>query len=209
MSGRLVTVATFENSTQAQVAKLALEAQGIRAILGDEMTVDLFWTLSNAISGVKVQVLEADADRAVQILERELGPDDDGEVDEEQLAAEAESAAREEEQAGAAEVGPASVRASAPEPPQPAGTAALPAEDAGPPPAERDWYARGLFFVAWFGLVLPPVAFIALYFFLNAAFGSGPISARGRFNLFVGGVVTSLGLCMSSIVCCGLGGAFR
>jgi hypothetical protein len=107
MAGRLVTIATFENATQAQVAKNALEAEGIRAVLGDEMTVDLFWNLSNAIGGVKVQVLEENADRAVEILERELGPDEGGEVDEEQLAAAASASAREGEEERAAEAGPA------------------------------------------------------------------------------------------------------
>lgn len=204
MSDRLVTVATFENTTQAQVAKIALEAEGIKAVLGDEMTVDLFWNLSNAIGGVKVQVLSSDADRAMEILERELGPDDGEEIDEEQLAAEAESAAREGDRT--AEVNTAPV----PTPTKPDAVASsLATEDPETPLSERDWYARGLFFLAWIGLGFPPVAFIALYFFLNAAFGSGILTGRGRYNLFVGGLVTAPGLCFSGLFCCGVGGAFR
>ena len=187
MAGKLVTVATFENATQAQVARNALEAEGIRAALGDEMTVDLFWNLSNAIGGVKVQVLEENADRAVEILERELGPDEGGEVDEEQLAAEAEAAAREGEEERVAEAGPTPI----PTPPRPDAVATPSAE--GAEPSERDWYARGLFFIGWIALAFPPAWFFALYFFLNAAFGAGSLSPRGRYNLLVGGVVTALG----------------
>ena len=187
MAGRLVTIATFENTAQAQVAKIALEAEEIPAVLGDEMTVDLFWNLSNAIGGVKVQVLEEDAERAVEILERELGPDGSGSIDEEQLASEAEAAAREDEDP-VAETSPGSVPAL----PKP-DASAVPPEKEEPPPSDRDWHARGLFFIAWIALAFPPVWFFALYFFLKAAFGAGPISPHGRYNLFVGGMVTALG----------------
>jgi hypothetical protein len=205
MAGKLITIATFENTTEAQVAKNALEAEGIRAVLGDEMTVDLFWNLSNAISGVKVQVLEDDAERALAVLEKELGPDEGGEVDQEQLAAEAEAAPREDEDARTAETNAAPVPAA----PKPEAAATPPAEDTVPLPSERDWYARGLFFIAWLGLGFPPVAFVALYFFLNAAFGTGTLSPRGRYNLLVGGLITALGMCFACFLCAGLGGAFR
>lgn len=197
MAGRLVTIATFENSTQSQVAKNALEAEGISAVLGDQMTVDLFWNLSNAIGGVKVQVLEEDVERAVAVLEKELGPAE--KIDEEELAAEAEAALPEE----GAEPPPKTVPASGA---NPSGAPAPP--DDIPPLSDRDWHARGLFFVAWFGLAVPPIAFVALYFFLNAAFGRGELSPRGRYNLFVGGVLTAIGMCIAGALCISVGGGF-
>jgi hypothetical protein len=178
MGDRLVTVATFDGPTQAQLARGVLADAGIRAVLTDEETVSLFWHLSNAVGGIKVQVMEADADRAVAALEAALGPDGDADP--------AVTAAAETED----------------EPPAPPPTAAAVAavEDApAPPPGSREDYARRLFFAAWFGLALPPIWFFALYLFLNAAFGEGELTPRGRYNLLVGGFVTALGLPMAFI----------
>jgi hypothetical protein len=175
MGTRLVTIATFDQAAQARLAQNALREAGIQVAVSDEAIVAMDWLLSNAVGGIKVQVREEDAERAVTVLERDLGPGTDGEVDEEQLAAEAEAAAPEDE----------------PEPPaRPTPALAAPPEEV-PPIAHgsRENYARRLFFAAWLGLVVPPVAFFALYLFLNAAFGEGELSPRGRYNLLVGGLV--------------------
>src|SRR5262245_48491290 len=95
MSGRLVTIATFDQPAKARLAQNELTAAGIRATVADESTVALDWLLGNAIGWVKVQVLEEDAERAVAVLEETLGTDE--EVDEEKLAAEAEAAGPEDE----------------------------------------------------------------------------------------------------------------
>ena len=77
-------------------------------------------------------------------------------------------------------------------------------------PRSREDYARGLFFIAWLGLAFPPVAFVTLYFLIHAAFGDGPLSPRGCYNLFVGGFLTFIALCFALVMVCGgcLGGFF-
>lgn len=200
MADRLVTIATFDQVAQAYIAKNALEAAGIQASITDEETVGMLWTISTAVGGVKVIVREEDAERAVAVLENELGPDEGGEIDQKQLAVEAEAAMPEEEE----------TPVSAPDSPAREGiSSTLPVTDDYPPLSERDEYARRLFFTAWLGIGCFPLAFVALYFFLNAAFGSSPLSARGRYNLIVGGSVTVGALCLSLLICAGLGGAFR
>lgn len=179
MADRLVTIATFDAPTQAQIARGALEDAGIDAVLTDENTVTLFWSLSNAVGGIKVQVREADAERAVAVIEEALGPDEV--VDPEELATEAEAAVREDE----TEL-PDDRHA-------PANTATTDGAFA-PAPGSREDYARRLFFAAWLTMVVPPLPFYALYLFLNAAFGEGELSPRGRLNLFVGAFPTTIGL---------------
>lgn len=172
MDVKLVTVATFFEAPQARIAQNVLKEAGIRAVLTDESVVAMDWLLGNAVGGIKVQVLEPDADRAVSVLERELGDDSEQqEIDEEELAAEAEAAEPEEPIM------------------KPVPAAATDAES-----AYREGCARKLLLVAWIGLAIPPVIFYALYLFLNATFGGGDLSARGRFNLLVGGFVTFLEL---------------
>jgi hypothetical protein len=80
MNDELVTIATFDNTVKANLARNQLAA-GIRATLVDEHTVGLNWTLSNAIGGVKLIVREEDYEDAARILadpgaEEEL--DDEG-----------------------------------------------------------------------------------------------------------------------------------
>src|SRR5215510_13066890 len=96
MSDQLVTIATFDIPAKAHVARGTLEAAGIRAVVNNEEAVSALW-LPTALGGVKVQVLEEDAERAVAVLEKELGPDESGPISEEQLAAEAEAAGKEED----------------------------------------------------------------------------------------------------------------
>jgi Putative prokaryotic signal transducing protein len=185
MAGKLVTIARFDLAGQAHIAKNALEAVGIKSVLADEQTVAMDWLLSNAIGGIKVQVLEEDAERAVTALEVSLGSDEP--VDEDTMAAEAEAAEKEE-------IGelsePAAPQAHAP--PTPAGIGTE--EGLAGKPSERDDYARRLFLTSVFAVVVPPLWFYAIYLFLNAAFGEGPISERGRTKLIHGGAILSVGL---------------
>jgi hypothetical protein len=176
MANRLQTIASFDALPQAQIARDALIRAGIQAVLTDQETVSLFWHLSNAIGGIKVQVLEENAERAVAILEESLGPAED--VDPDELAEEAEAAAREEEEG--ASPSPQLVA------PSFAGNTAVVAPQAS---CSRDDYARRAFFMAWLGLAFPPVWVFVLYFFLNAAFGQGELSRRGRYQLCVMGAL--------------------
>lgn len=69
MSKKLVTVATFGTPTEANLARNQLDAEGIRAFLADETTVGMAWHLGNAVGGIKLQVADDDAERALSILE--------------------------------------------------------------------------------------------------------------------------------------------
>lgn len=190
MAGNLVTIATFDQPPKARLAHNALEAAGIRAVVTDETTVAMDWLLGNAVGWVKVQVLEEDAERAVTVLEESLGT---GPVDEEELAAEAEAAGVEDDEPPerprgrtSSELGPT---AQAPA----AATGAAPPTEGEEPATERDEYTSRMFMAAIFGLVVPLLWFYAVYLFLNAAFGEGPLSPRSRTKLRAGGVILGLG----------------
>lgn len=64
----LQTVATFTSPWEAQLAKAALESEGIEATIADENLIRLYWAISNAIGGVKVQVRQDDLERARDLL---------------------------------------------------------------------------------------------------------------------------------------------
>ncbi len=177
MGTRLVTVATFDQVVQAQMAADALRDAGIDVSVADAELVSMDWLLSAAVGGIKVQVREDDAERAVAELGRAFGergerlgaegaqePDDDDEPDD---AAEPDAK-----------------------------------PDAAPaPPAEsRDDYARRLVPTAVFGLVIPPLWFYAVYLFLNAAFGEGSLTETGRNKLFVGTFLLALGFPMAFMI---------
>lgn len=68
MREKMVTVGTFDMPTEAHLAKGLLEANGLTALLADELTVGVAWHLSNAVGGIKLQVAESDVERAAGIL---------------------------------------------------------------------------------------------------------------------------------------------
>ncbi len=67
-SQNLVTIASFSYPTEAYLASAILEAEGIWSFVADEHIITVDWRLTNAIGGVKVQVSEADAQRAREVL---------------------------------------------------------------------------------------------------------------------------------------------
>jgi hypothetical protein len=67
----LVTVATFADPCLAYVAQARLQAEGVIVYLADEQSVAVL--LSNAVGGVKLQVAERDAARAVEVLSSRRG----------------------------------------------------------------------------------------------------------------------------------------
>lgn len=83
----MITIARFDNPVTANIAKARLDAAGIPALLADEHTVSMNWLLSNAIGGVRLQVPDEYAVRAMDLLEEDLSdevPDsgiDDGSPD--------------------------------------------------------------------------------------------------------------------------------
>lgn len=70
---KLVTITTFDMPTEAHLAKNLLEANGLTAFLADEFIVGIAWHLSNALGGIKLQVPETEAERAIATLERRGG----------------------------------------------------------------------------------------------------------------------------------------
>ncbi len=74
MNHRLVTVGTFWNSVEAELARGRLEDAGIRAFLADETMVGMAWYLGNAIGGVKLQVGDGDAEAAREVLSESDAP---------------------------------------------------------------------------------------------------------------------------------------
>jgi hypothetical protein len=173
MSRKLVTIATFDQPPKAQLARNALEEAGIPVVVNDETLVAMDWLLANAVGGVKVQVWEEDADRAVAVLESKLG--------------------------GAGRDRPDHLPDDEPDdrhdgPDRPAPVATHDEQEPPPAPGSREDYARRLVFTSILGLVIPFVAFYALYLFFNAMFGEGELSSRGRSNLSFGGLMTVAGL---------------
>ncbi len=71
---KLVTIARFSFPTEAYIPKTKLEAEGIWSIVIDEEMITANWLYSNAIGGVKLQVKQDDAGRALTILDRAEAP---------------------------------------------------------------------------------------------------------------------------------------
>ena len=65
---RLVTVETFTSPWEAQLARAALEAEGIDAVIADEHFLRLYGALTGTLGGVRLQVRPEDAARATDLL---------------------------------------------------------------------------------------------------------------------------------------------
>jgi hypothetical protein len=163
MSERYVTVASYDVTYKADLIKTALEEAGIPAIVTDREIVAMDWLLANAVNGVKVQVLEADEPRALDVIhDLYRSGFDTHRVSDEELERQALEAAPEE--GGDAPHEFAHV--------EPAGVHKATA-------IERDEYARRFMLASVFSLVFPPLAIYAVYLGLNAAFGTGPMTGMG------------------------------
>lgn len=65
---RYITVATFQYPHQAHVIKSKLESYGVTVFLKDELTVQAHNFLSNAVGGIKLQIMESDLEKALPLL---------------------------------------------------------------------------------------------------------------------------------------------
>jgi len=63
-----VTIQIFTLPTDAQMAQLRLESEGITCFLKDEETIGVMNLYSNALGGIKLQVLNEDVEQAREIL---------------------------------------------------------------------------------------------------------------------------------------------
>lgn len=68
MSDSFETIATFTYSSEAQIIKGRLEADGIDVFLSDNFTIDTDPLVSNAIGGVKLRVKTEDVEKAKALL---------------------------------------------------------------------------------------------------------------------------------------------
>ncbi len=71
MGEKLITIATFSQAIEAHLCKTKLEAEGIACFIADEHIVSMNWLYSNAVGGVKLQVKEENAEKALAILRQE------------------------------------------------------------------------------------------------------------------------------------------
>ena len=80
MGDNFKTIAVYQYSSEAQIIKGRLEADGIEVFLADKYTIDTDPLVSNAIGGVKLRVRGSDVIRAKKILDdiADYSLDDDG-----------------------------------------------------------------------------------------------------------------------------------
>jgi hypothetical protein len=64
----LVTIATFSFPHEAHIAKAHLDSVGIPSFVADEYTVNMYWLLSNAMGGVRLQVPAEFVAQAQEVL---------------------------------------------------------------------------------------------------------------------------------------------
>ena len=87
MEDKLVTIRNFcygpDPVSEAELARIKLEAEGIKCFLAGENFVAMYWLYSGIERGVKLQVMSSDARRALEILGVEERFDFDESEDEE------------------------------------------------------------------------------------------------------------------------------
>ena len=75
MADRLINIANFAYSsdpvTEAELAKIRLETEGIKSFLAGKNFVGMYWICSGADHGVKLLVKESDAKRAREVLDND------------------------------------------------------------------------------------------------------------------------------------------
>ena len=68
MKEKFSKIAVFQYSSEAQIIKARLEAEGISVFLQDQFTIDTDPLVSNAIGGIKLKVWQEDKVRAMEVL---------------------------------------------------------------------------------------------------------------------------------------------
>ncbi len=65
-----ITIRTYTYPQEAYVAKSFLESEGISVFLKDEFTTQIHNFYSNAVGGVKLQVIESEYDQGIELLKQ-------------------------------------------------------------------------------------------------------------------------------------------
>jgi hypothetical protein len=160
MARDLVTIARFDIPAKAHIARNALETARIRSVIQDEQLVAMDYLLNLAVGGIKIQVWEEDAERAVAVLESsERG-------DRAETAVEAEGSFGDE---------PESVETDA-------------AQQLLENP--RDRYARKAMWAALCSVLIAPLALYTGYLLLMTMFSEGTLTGARRWGVWVAVLVT-------------------
>ncbi len=67
MAEKLITIATYNDSTEAELARQLLADFAIQAVVTDQNAANIFAGLPT-IANVELQTLESNAEKAIQIL---------------------------------------------------------------------------------------------------------------------------------------------
>ncbi|MDT0677762.1 DUF2007 domain-containing protein [Autumnicola musiva] len=80
MNNTFAKIAVFQYSSEAQILRGRLEAEGIKTFLNDQYTIDTDPLVSHAIGGVKLLVYSDDKEKALRLLKSidEFSIDDEG-----------------------------------------------------------------------------------------------------------------------------------
>lgn len=79
VTDKMVQIATFSDEAEAGILLTLLEAEGITCYLRDELTNQIYGNIS-ALGGIKVDILEKDLPRALELMREggyELPPPED------------------------------------------------------------------------------------------------------------------------------------
>jgi len=81
LSKRIVTIAKFDDVMQAELAVQMLADYEIRGVLNGKNFAGMYVGLGIGLFGVRLQVLESDAEKAIEILDSADSDDSDEDVD--------------------------------------------------------------------------------------------------------------------------------
>jgi len=68
LSDAPITVASYTHPTEAHIAKMKLESEGVPAFLLSDNLASVNWLLSSAVGGIQLQVPPSEVGRAHEIL---------------------------------------------------------------------------------------------------------------------------------------------
>jgi hypothetical protein len=161
MARELVTVARFDIPANAHIAQNALEDEGIRSVIQDGELVAMDYLLNLAVGGIKIQVWQEDAARAVAVLE------------------------------GFARATRKAPGAGTDEPGSDGGTEVVESDAAAPSTDNaRDRYARRAIRSTLFSVLVPPAAMYSAYLILMTTFSEGALTGPRRWGVWVAAFVT-------------------
>jgi hypothetical protein len=180
MSDVLVTLATFNDTVEANLAKNYLEEAGFPAFLADEETVNMDWLLGNAVGRIKLQVGDRDAEAARTLLSQHghleapaaIGPEEIR-FESSQAGPSPESEDQEEDQD---------------------------ADEFEPTQTTRDKNAERAFRGAIFGVLFFPLQFYVFYLLLKVFISEEPLGDRARRKAIIAAIINLpfvVGLCIS------------